>query len=100
MVAKDTPDDWKSIVTLMRRLFNVTLDTPQETTRGAIEMRYKRPGVREALDVSSSGRGFQQMLLIFAYLYSTSAVCCWWMSPMHLEILRQKQVYVLFARHC
>jgi energy-coupling factor transporter ATP-binding protein EcfA2 len=96
MVAKDTPDDWKRIVTLMRRLFDVTLDTPQETTRGAIEMRYKQPGVREALDVSSSGRGFQQMLLIFAYLYSHKRSVLLVDEPdAHLEILRQKQVYVL-----
>lgn len=96
MVAKDTPDDWSRIVALMRRLFHVTLDTPQETTRGAIEMRYKQPGVREALDVSSSGRGFQQMLLIFAYLYSHKRSVLLVDEPdAHLEILRQKQVYVL-----
>lgn len=96
MVAKDTPDDWKSIVALMRRLFNVTLETPQETTRGAIQMRYQQPGVREALDLSSSGRGFQQMLLIFAYLYSHKRSVLLVDEPdAHLEILRQKQVYVL-----
>lgn len=96
MVAKDTPDDWTAIVRLMKRLFNVTLETPQETTRGAIEMRYKQPGVREALDVSSSGRGFQQMLLIFAYLYSHKRSVLLVDEPdAHLEILRQKQVYVL-----
>lgn len=96
MVAKDVPDDWTRIVALMNRLFNVTLDTPQETTRGAIEMRYKQPGVREALDVSSSGRGFQQMLLIFAYLYSHKRSILLVDEPdAHLEILRQKQVYVL-----
>lgn len=96
MVAKDTPDDWASIVKLMKRLFNVTLENPQETTRGAIEMRYKQPGVREVLDVSSSGRGFQQMLLIFAYLYSHKRSVLLVDEPdAHLEILRQKQVYVL-----
>lgn len=96
MVAKNTPDDWKRIVQLMQRLFNVTLGTPQETTRGAIEMRYKQPGVRDALDVSSSGRGFQQMLLIFAYLYSHKRSVLLVDEPdAHLEILRQKQVYVL-----
>lgn len=96
MVVKDTPDDWVAIVQLMKRLFNVTLEAPQETTRGAIEMRYKQPGVREALDVSSSGRGFQQMLLIFAYLYSHKRSVLLVDEPdAHLEILRQKQVYVL-----
>ncbi|MBP9685995.1 MAG: AAA family ATPase [Rhodoferax sp.] len=96
MVAKDTPDDWDRVVALMHRLFNVMLETPQETTRGAIEMRYRQPGVREALDVSSSGRGFQQMLLIFAYLYSHKHSVLLVDEPdAHLEILRQKQVYVL-----
>ena len=96
MVAKDTPKDWESIVQLMRRLFSVTLETPQETTRGAIDMRYRQDGVREALDLSSSGRGFQQMLLIFAYLYSHKGSVLLVDEPdAHLEILRQKQVYVL-----
>lgn len=96
MVTKDTPDDWIRIVALMKRLFNVMLETPQETTRGAIEMRYRQPGVRELLDVSSSGRGFQQMLLIFAYLYSHKGSVLLVDEPdAHLEILRQKQVYVL-----
>lgn len=96
MVARNTPDDWNRIVTLMQRLFNVTLQTPQETTRGAIELRYKQTSVREALDVSSSGRGFQQMLLIFAYLYSHKRSVLLVDEPdAHLEILRQKQVYVL-----
>jgi hypothetical protein len=74
----------------------VTLDQPKETSRGAIDLRYKQPGVREALDVSSSGRGFQQMLLIFAYLYSHKGSVLLVDEPdAHLEILRQKQVYVL-----
>ena len=96
MVAKDTPEDWRRIVQLMQRLFDVTLETPQETTRGAIQMRYQQPGVKEALDLSSSGRGLQQMLLIFAYLYSHKRSVLLVDEPdAHLEILRQKQVYVL-----
>ncbi|WP_375575597.1 AAA family ATPase [Paracidovorax oryzae] len=96
MVLKNSTEDWVRIVQLMRRLFNVELKDPQETARGAIEMRYQQPGVREALDVSSSGRGFQQMLLIFAYLYSHKRSVLMVDEPdAHLEILRQKQVYVL-----
>lgn len=96
MVSRDNPADWKRVVQLMQRLFNVTLSDPQETSRGAIEMRYQQPGVRDALDVSSSGRGFQQMLLIFAYLYSHKRSVLLVDEPdAHLEILRQKQVYVL-----
>ena len=96
MVAKNTPADWEAIVNLMNRLFSVSLETPRETTRGAIEMGYRQNGVREALDIASSGRGFQQMLLIFAYLYSHKRSVLLVDEPdAHLEILRQKQVYVL-----
>lgn len=96
IVSKDTPKDWGKIVKLMERLFKVTLENPKETTRGSIELRYKQANVREVLDVSSSGRGFQQMLLIFAYLYSHKRSVLLVDEPdAHLEILRQKQVYVL-----
>lgn len=96
IVAKQSPEDWSRITQLMRRLFNVELTAPQETARGAIEMRYRQAGMREALDLSSSGRGFQQMLLIFAYLYSHKRSVLLVDEPdAHLEILRQKQVYVL-----
>jgi len=96
MVAKNSPTDWTRVVQLMHRLFNVTLDTPQETSRGAIELHYTQPGVRDALDLASSGRGFQQMLLIFAYLYAHKRSVLLVDEPdAHLEILRQKQVYVL-----
>ena len=96
MVAVDSPEDWKRIVALLRRLFGVVLQDPKETPRGAIEVHYTQPGVRDALDVSSSGRGFQQMLLIFSYLYSHKRSVLLIDEPdAHLEILRQKQVYVL-----
>ncbi len=96
IVAQDSPEDWKRIAQLMHRLFDVELDAPQKTSRGAIEMRYRQPNVKEELDVSMSGRGFQQMLLIFAYLYSHKRSVLLVDEPdAHLEILRQKQVYVL-----
>ncbi len=96
MVARTSPDDWQHITVLMQRLFNVALSQPVETARGSIALQYRQPGVKETLDVSSSGRGFQQMLLIFAYLYSHKKSVLLVDEPdAHLEILRQKQVYVL-----
>lgn len=95
-VAKSSGDDWRRIVTLMRRLFNVELSVPEETTRGSIMLAYRQPGVKEALDISSAGRGMLQMLLVFAYLYSHKRSVLLVDEPdAHLEILRQKQVYVL-----
>ena len=46
--------------------------------------------------MSVAGRGLQQLLLIFAYLYShRNAVLLIDEPDAHLEILRQRQVYVL-----
>lgn len=96
MVAKSQPNDWRRITQLMARLFAVELGTPQETARGVIELRYRQQHVKDELDVALSGRGFQQMLLIFAYLFShKSSVLLVDEPDAHLEILRQKQVYVL-----
>lgn len=96
MVFNQSAQDWQRITDLMRRLFGVDLTNPVETSRGSIDMQYRQVGVKEALDVSSSGRGFQQMLLIFAYLYSHKGSVLLVDEPdAHLEILRQKQVYVL-----
>ena len=96
MVAQDQPDDWTRVTQLMQRLFAVELGTPQETSRGAIELHYRQANVKEPLDIAMSGRGFQQMLLIFSYLYSHKRSVLLVDEPdAHLEILRQKQVYVL-----
>ncbi len=96
MVAREAPQDWLRIVGLMARLFAVSLGEPMETPRGAIELFYEQPGVKEKLDVAVAGRGFQQLLLVFAYLFSHKRSVLLIDEPdAHLEILRQKQVYVL-----
>lgn len=95
-VAKSSTEDWERVTHLMKRLFNVELGHPEETTRGSITLTYRQPGVKDALDISSAGRGMLQMLLVFAYLYSHKGSVLLVDEPdAHLEILRQKQVYVL-----
>ncbi len=95
-VFNSSPADWVRITQLMKRLFNVQLEAPQETSRGSITLQYRQPDVKEALELSSAGRGFLQMLLVFAYLYSHKGGVLLVDEPdAHLEILRQKQVYVL-----
>ena len=96
LVFQTSRDDWQEIVRLMRRLFSVELGDPAETARGSIDLFYGQPGVREPLEVSVAGRGLQQLLLVFAYLYShRKAVLLIDEPDAHLEILRQRQVYVL-----
>ena len=93
---QSSANDWRRIVSLMHRLFGVMLNAPGETARGSIALAYLQEGVKEPRDVSSAGRGFLQMLLVFAYLYARKGgVLLVDESDAHLEILRQKQVYVL-----
>ena len=95
-VFKAAPEDWQAITALIKRLFTVELGEPQETTRGSIDLFFHQPDVKEPLDIAFAGRGLQQMLLIFAYLYSHRRSVLLIDEPdAHLEILRQKQVYVL-----
>jgi len=95
-VAKSSAEDWQRVTKLMKRLFNINLGQPEETTRGSITLTYRQPEVKEALDISSAGRGMLQMLLVFSYLYSHKGSILLVDEPdAHLEILRQKQVYVL-----
>ena len=96
IVFRESPEDWKQITGLVERLFRVRLADPEETARGAIDLFYRQDDVRERLDVALAGRGLQQMLLIFAHLYSHRGSVLLIDEPdAHLEILRQKQVYVL-----
>lgn len=96
MVERQSSQDWARIASLMKRLFHIELSAPRETSRGSVELQYRQPGVKEMLDVSSAGRGFHQMLLIFAHLYAHKGSVLLVDEPdAHLEILRQKQVYVL-----
>ena len=96
LVFQNDPDDWQEIVQLMRKLFSIDLKAPTATARGSIDLFYRQPNVKEPLEVSAAGRGLQQLLLIFAYLYSRrDAVLLIDEPDAHLEILRQRQVYVL-----
>ena len=96
IVLKNSPDSWSRIVSLMKRLFSVDLEDPIETSRGSIDLFYHQENTRDALDISLAGHGLRQMLLIFAYLYSHPQSVLLIDEPdAHLEILRQKQIYIL-----
>ena len=95
-VFRDDPAVWTQIVGLVDRLFAVGLEPPSETGRGAIDLFYRQPGVRKPVDIALAGRGLQQMLLILAYMHSHPRSVLLIDEPdAHLEILRQRQAYVL-----
>ncbi|HVB85168.1 MAG TPA: AAA family ATPase [Candidatus Dormibacteraeota bacterium] len=94
----DGAERWKTVVGKLKDLFGVKLDPPEYIAeRGEIAMTYRsRSGVR--LDLSSSGRGLQQTLLLLAHLtVNTNSVLLLDEPDAHLEILRQRQIYQLLT---
>lgn len=93
----ENQEDWKKLVTNIQSLFGAELDVPEYITeRGEIRMGYRESGKR--YDLSSSGRGLQQTLLLLSYLYSNRGAILLLDEPdAHLEILRQRQIYQLLV---
>ena len=89
-------EDWIALTNQLSRLFGVKLRDPKFIAeRAEIIMEYEeKSGVR--LDLSSSGRGLQQTLLILAHLYANPRTVLLLDEPdAHLEVLRQRQTYQL-----
>jgi hypothetical protein len=85
---------WETLKRQIKGLFGVELDPPEYLAeRGEIEMTYKdASGVR--LDISSSGRGLQQTLLLLSHLkVNPRSVLLLDEPDAHLEILRQREIY-------
>ncbi len=92
-VHREHQDGWMVLTARIRSLFDSELDPPDYVSRrGEIEMTYVERGVR--LDLSSSGRGLQQTLLLLAYMYANPGSVLLLDEPdAHLEILRQREIY-------
>ena len=68
-IHSEEPQLWAELVERIRHLFGSELDPPSYIPeRGEIVMRYRERGVH--LDLSSTGRGLQQTLLLLAYMYA------------------------------
>ena len=88
---------WQELTDHIKKLFGSELHIPQYITeRGEIVMTYSENGTK--LDLSSSGRGLQQTLLLLAYMYAHPGAVLLLDEPdAHLEILRQRQIYQLLT---
>jgi len=89
---------WVSVVRRIEELFGIVLDRPiQIEGRGEIEMSFRNRN-KTQLDLSASGRGLQQTLLLMAYLTTNPGSVLLLDEPdAHLEILRQRQIYRLLT---
>ena len=93
----EQPERWASLTEHVSRMFGAELDNPLYVDeRGEITMSYHERGTR--LDLSSSGRGLQQTLLLLAYLYANPGSVLLLDEPdAHLEMLRQREIYQLIS---
>ena len=85
---------WETLCKKIHSLFGVRLDEPKYIVeRGEVSMNY-RDELGISLDLSSSGRGLQQTLLLLAYISAHPGAVLLLDEPdAHLEILRQRQIY-------
>ena len=90
---------WDDLVKHIHTLFGVKLLAPQYITeRSEITMAYEDERGNN-LDLSSSGRGLQQTLLLLAHLFANPGAVLLLDEPdAHLEILRQRQTYNLMIQ--
>jgi ABC-type cobalamin/Fe3+-siderophores transport system ATPase subunit len=87
--------NWKSLCGAVEEMFGAKLQKPEFIrVTGTIELEYIEDGVK--YDISSGGRGFQQTLLLLAYMYASPNTILLLDEPdAHLEVIRQRQAFQL-----
>jgi predicted ATPase len=93
-VFRESEEKWGILCDRMRRLFGIALNRPELLPeRSEITLSYLDRS-KTALDLSSSGRGVQQTLLLLSYMMTRPGSVLLLDEPdAHLEILRQRQIY-------
>ena len=96
-VQSQSSNDWRRIVGHMQSLFGVELRVPVYVPeRGEITVAYLEK--EHEFDLSASGRGLQQTLLLLAYMHAHKGSVLLLDEPdAHLEVLRQRQMYSLLT---
>lgn len=92
-ISTENKEKWGKLVFDIQSLFGSVLEEPRYIAeRGELSMKYRERGV--LLDLSSSGKGLQQTLLLLSYMYANPNCVLLLDEPdAHLEILRQRQIY-------
>ncbi len=92
---RDPQEDWKFLVETMREFFMIDLHEPERDPQGRIELYYSNQHHSSAkLEILSSGRGMQQVLLLISYFLLKPKTTLLFDEPdAHLEILKQKRIY-------
>lgn len=92
-------EEWTRIVDRIERFFGVRLENPVFLKeRSEIVMSYRDQRENVSLDLTASGRGLQQTLLLLSYVALNPDTVLLVDEPdAHLEILRQREIYQLLS---
>lgn len=90
----DGAELWHKLTGKIQQLFGVSINEPKYIAeRGELVMDYRDQN-NVLLDISSTGRGLQQTILLLAHLYANPETVLLLDEPdAHLEILRQREIY-------
>ncbi|MDR0894916.1 MAG: ATP-binding protein [Prevotellaceae bacterium] len=96
--AKETADAeqrWQKLCKIVKSMFGVSLKKPELiTSTGLVLLEYVEDGI--TYDIASGGRGFQQILLLFAYQFANPNTILLLDEPdAHLEVIRQRESFRL-----
>ena len=88
-------EKWSRLHSAIKLMFGVTLMKPEYLkVTGTIQLEYSENGIK--YDISSGGRGFQQTLLLLAYMYANPNTILLLDEPdAHLEVIRQREAFQL-----
>jgi len=92
--SREDQSPWIKLVKTIEDMFGIVLGVPVFIKeRSEITLSYQeREGVE--LDISSAGRGCQQVLLLLSYMFNNPGAVLLLDEPdAHLEILRQRDIY-------
>lgn len=91
----NTEENWEKLCEAIKSMFGAALQKPEFIKiNGTIQLEYIENKIR--YDISSGGRGFQQMLLLLAYMFASPNTILLLDEPdAHLEVIRQRQAFQL-----
>ena len=89
----DTEKNWKQLCDVVELMFGAKLKKPEFIkSTGLISLEYMEDNIQ--YDISSGGRGFQQTLLLFAYMFANPNTVLLLDEPdAHLEVIRQRESF-------
>ncbi len=88
-------EKWQKLNKAIKSMFGAELQKPEYIkATGLIQLEYVENKIR--YDISSGGRGFQQTLLLLAYMFANPNTILLLDEPdAHLEVIRQREVFQL-----